>query len=391
MYTLDDYDYTLPEHLIAQTPSDPPESCKLLVYNKSTDTYSDHVFSDIITMMNPHTLMIYNNSKVVQARLQFCSDKSKKQKEIFYLSSSSPYTFNALVCPGKKFRVWDTVHFNEDIYFTVDAITKEWRQLTCNKPISHVLEQYGQMPLPPYIKYETSKASSYQPIFACKQWSVAAPTASLHFTKDLLHALEKKGIQKIETTLHVGLGTFKQVDTQDIETYDIHTETIVVQISLFAKIAQQKDSWHPVLAIWTTVTRTLESLPYLWKILRHQTNHTTWEMIHSETYATLLWDKHTTQYRDTHTKDISIQQAHKYITNIVHNAASVTFSSKLYLYPWKPFFVIDQLITNFHLPKSSLLMLIAAYIWYENMKKLYSHAIEEKYKFYSFGDAMWVR
>ena len=135
-----------------------------------------------------------------------------------------------------------------------------------------VLEQYGQMPLPPYISYDKSKENDYQPIFASKQGSVAAPTASLHFTKELISQLQTQGIQTFYTTLHVGLGTFKQVDTSDIKNYDIHSEHIEIQKDIFSRIAEHKSQNKPVLAVGTTVTRTLESLPYLWKVLRAQDN-----------------------------------------------------------------------------------------------------------------------
>jgi S-adenosylmethionine:tRNA ribosyltransferase-isomerase len=218
MHSLSDYDYLLPEQLIAQTPASPPESCKFLVYNQKNQTIHNHVFSDIITLIDPDTLIVFNNSKVLKARLtrevqsSHLSPSKRGTKgessfptilEIFYLTSLSPYTFTALVRPGKKFKVGSTIYFNDDISFHIDAITHDGRQITCNKPIFDVLETYGKMPLPPYISYDESKADPYQPVFASKAGSVAAPTASLHFTYELIDQLQSQGAQTAYTTLHV--------------------------------------------------------------------------------------------------------------------------------------------------------------------------------------------
>lgn len=306
--------------------------------------------------------------------------------EVFYLSSLTPHTFEALVRPGKKRKVGHTIQFTDEISFSVDKITEEWRQLTCSHPIQEVLETYGQMPLPPYISYDETKADPYQPIFASKAWSVAAPTASLHFTQDLMDKLVTQGVEIAYTTLHVWLGTFKQVDTTDIKTYDIHSETLEVDISLFARIAAQKLTNKPLLAIGTTVTRTVESLPYLWKILYTDHQATLLSNIDTSTQQSVI------DFRNSLTIHISLQEAEIYIHQITFPTSDICqLSSTLFLYPGRPFYVIDQLITNFHLPKSSLLMLVAWYIGYEQMKQIYEHAITEQYRFYSFGDAMWIR
>lgn len=241
-----------------------------------------------------------------------------KTQEIFYLASLNTYTFTALVRPGKKFKVGQTIPFMDNITFHVDAITEEGRQLTCSHPIAEILETYGQMPLPPYITYEEEKAPPYQPVFAEKEGSVAAPTASLHFTHNLISQLEQQGVQTAYTTLHVGLGTFKQVDVEDITSYHIHSEKIAIDISLFDRIAQAKRAQHPLLAVGTTVTRTLESLPYLWKALDVQPT----------TLSPPSYDR-----REQLTRDISREQAKHLIHDIQVDTSSIQFASTLFLYP----------------------------------------------------------
>lgn len=390
MHSLQDYSYFLPEHLIAQTPASPPESCKFLIHKKNTWTNSDHLFWELPTLIEPSTLIIFNNSKVIKARLTWLpkdeTTPGKKKKrgvptyskflEIFYLTSveKSKYSFIWLISDGKKFKVWSTIYFNESIHFQVDAIVHEWRQFTCNIPILEVLETYGQMPLPPYIWYTKEKESPYQSIFASKVWSVAAPTASLHFTPTILKKLEEKWVQTLYTTLHIWLGTFKQVDTQDITSYNIHSERIEVDKNIFQKLSKARRDGKRILAVGTTVTRTLESLPYLYVLIKEQSR---------------IFVKN--EYREEVCTNISLEIASKYVANISIEEEYFSFDSTLYLYPWSNFYVIDELITNFHLPKTSLLMLVAAWMWFDAMKAAYEHAIEHQYRFYSFGDAMWIK
>ncbi len=380
MFDLSDYDYTLPPELIAQTATHPPSSCKLLIYHKKTQSITDAVFSDLSIYIKPSTLIFFNDTKVIKARLVF------QGLEIFYLNALDTYRFHALVRPWRKFKVGKTLHFHDNVSFHVDALTTEWRQLTCSHPIASVLEKYGQMPLPPYITYDTSKEKDYQSIFASKQGSVAAPTASLHFTSELIDQLHAQGVQTMHTTLHVWLGTFKQVNTSNIKNYDIHAESIEIDANIFSRIATQKIAHHPILAVGTTVTRSLESLPYLWKRLQ-DCDMQTFSILSSK-----LSPK-TQDFRNQLTQDISLADAHQTIFDIQYHPQThqICFSSKLFLYPGKTFFIIDELITNFHLPKSSLLMLVAWFIGYEQMKKVYQHAIDKKYRFYSFGDAMWIQ
>ncbi len=384
MLKLEDYDYSLPPELIAQTLADPADSCKLLLYNKTTQETADETFNQLPDLLDPSTLIVFNTSKVLKARIPIHFPESEnapqKEWEIFYLHANDPYTFDALVRPGKKFIVGETVSLNDEISFMVEAMTNEGRRLRCSHPILEVLEQHGQMPLPPYISYDETKASPYQPIFAQQPGSVAAPTASLHFTQPLLDKLLAKKIETLNVVLHVGLGTFKQVDTQDITTYNIHSEQIEVTPDAFTKIAQAKLASKTILAVWTTVARTLETLPFARQRI-------------SEQQKGSRFPKEVVAFRDWLIQDQKESLTDKYLQSITYNEQTNSFllESKLYIYPWFTFLIVDELLTNFHLPKSSLLMLVAGFMWYDEMKKLYAHAIGKNYKFYSFGDAMWIR
>lgn len=377
MYHLDDYDYDLPEERIAQHATHPPESCKLLYYDQSKDQITDLHFFDLPDLLDPSTLIIFNNSKVVKARIYFLDING----EILFLRRHGTDTFEALVRPGKK-RKKGQVYFLPDttISFSVVDDTPEGRLLSCSHDIYSVMEDYGSLPLPPYIDYTVSKEADYQPVVAQddKPWSVASPTAALHFSSELMDKLQTQGHNIGFVTLHVGLGTFKSVDVDDITSYAIHDERAEISRSLFALLAQHKTAQKPLLAIGTTSTRTLESLPYLRKAL-------------TEHQQSMIADDVTISFRNQISTDISDEQRKQYLANIQVHESSITFSTTLYIFPWFTFRIIDQLITNFHLPKSSLLMLVAWFIGYDSMKKLYQHAVAGTYRFFSFGDAMLLK
>lgn len=374
--TLSEYDYHLPEEYIAQSPHDPPHECNMLIHDRITWNNTDVIFRDLVKEIDLNTLMVFNNSKVVKARIIFPPPVKKirkwdgpgKQLEIFYLRSHDAYSFDAMVWAAKYFKVGTKIYLREDIWFHVDKIILEWRQLTCNKPILDILESVGQMPLPPYISYTKDKEAPYQSMFAQQQGSVAAPTASLHFTPELMTQLEKKWITIATTTLHIGLGTFKTVEEENISNHKIHAERIQLSQELFTKLSDARTSGKKILAVGTTVTRTLESLPYLYTLLDR-----------------------TDPYRDELCTWISPEDAWVYIKNLSLNDWNISFDSSLYITPGFRFRLIDELITNFHLPKSSLLMLVAAFMWLESMQEAYQHAMSSLYRFYSFGDAMWIR
>ncbi len=235
------------------------------------------------------------------------------------------------------------------------------------------MEQYGELPLPPYIEYSKEKEADYQTRFARVDGSVAAPTASLHFTDELLESIHNP---KEYVTLHVGLGTFKGIDVTDIRDYQIHREVIEVEFEIFQKIAQYKNTGKKLIAVGTTVCRTLESLPSLWRSIDEELKE--------------LLDQDTRAYWDTLTQDLG---DHNWIENISYEsrAESLTFSTSIYITPWYVFRIIDELITNFHLPESSLLVLVSAFMGRESIEKIYSHAIEGKYRFFSFWDGMYIQ
>jgi S-adenosylmethionine:tRNA ribosyltransferase-isomerase len=373
MLSLSNYDYTLPDHLIAQHPVLPPENASLLVFDRKTETISHKHFYDLPWLLTPDTLIVFNDSKVVKARVLF----PEIQGELLFLRLLTPTSCEAMVRPWKKWKngMSQTIA-GTTITFTVTDTTIDWRIVECSHPILRVLEQYGQMPLPPYIEYDPNDADHYQSVVAddTKPWSVAAPTAALHFSPKLLSDLQKSWINKATVTLHVWIGTFKSVDVEDITKYAIHDEVCEVSLDLFTTIARQKLSKKPLLAVWTTTTRTLESLPYVWKLIEKND----------------FFDQETILYRNRLTNSIDWQHASQYVSEITLSNNICFFHCTLYIYPGFQFCVIDQLITNFHLPKSSLLMLVAGYIWYEQMQTIYKHAISQEYRFFSFGDGMLV-
>lgn len=377
MFNINDYDYTLPQELIAQHPSEKADECKLLlVEDKWT---KDILFKDIENIIDKNTVMFLNNTKVIKSRIPLInvkvnSPKNKREKiiekwELFFLRMIDNNKFEALVYPGKKFQVW----YKLELWWyelKVLEITLEWRIFETNCPnIEALLDRIWQMPLPPYIKYSKDKEQPYQPIFASKSWSTASPTASLHFTEELINNIHKNWISVEYWTLHVWLWTFKKVDVEKIQDYDIHKEQVEFDSNIFQKIENIKKNNKKILSIWTTITRSLESLPYLRKLNK-------------------IW---TSDYRDEITKDISIDQANEFIHNLIINENTIHFETKLFIFPWRKFYITDELITNFHLPKSSLLMLVAAFVWFHEIKQIYEYAIKNKYRFFSFGDAMYIK
>lgn len=335
MYNIKDYYFDLPKDLIAQKPVDPPEAARLLIRNwKIIDDY----FYNLPKYLTWNEIFIFNDTKVIKARLKW------ENKEILLINTLDEYTFEALVKPWRFFKEWKTI---DSPYwkFEVLKITKNGRILKTNKKIKYLFHKHWEIPLPPYIKHEKDKEKYYQTIFGKKSWSIAAPTASLHFSKKLLNEIKK--ICKIHyITLHVWIWTFKKIDTENIKDYDIHEEQVIIKKKLIEKIKKYKENWNKIIAVWTTVTRWLESLPFIWQEI---------------------------------------------IKDIEETKSEIKFFTKLYIYPWFKFKIIDELITNFHLPWSSLLALVAAFMWYENMFKCYNHAIENKYRFFSFWDWMWIK
>lgn len=378
LYKLSSYDYYLPKELIAQNLHYPQDECNMLYFD--WNNIQDLIFKDIRNLISSNDLLFFNNSKVIKARLKwniinenfFVLDDSWNH-EIFFLKQFENNIFSALVKPWKKFKKWRKIKLQTDWKEYVLEIldyTKDGRliKLHGNENILVVLEKFGIMPLPPYIEYKKEKEIFYQAITAKKAGSVAAPTASLHFTNDLLNNLRDDWVTFLYSTLHIGEWTFKNVDTQDIKNYDIHSETVEVPLSIFDEIAKMKEQWKNIIWVWTTSTRILESLPYVYFQIKNNFKNYNLDKVF-----------------------LKLDQKNNFIDwKVVVKNWFVYFDTKLFIYPGFEFKIIDKLITNFHLPKSSLLMLVSAFMWYENMKNVYKHAISNSYKFFSFWDAMFI-
>lgn len=380
---LESYNYVLDPSYIAQFPHDPVDQCKLMVIDKVNQTIEHQQFDYISSVLNQDYILFFNNSKVVKARILLDTATVEYQGnvidwlhwELFYLWPTENNRLQFLVKPWSKLKVGAIINIGNHRLSIVDNFDYG-RIIQYDGDIFAFLEEYWQMPLPPYVHYSNEKESDYQPPMATIPWSVASPTACLHFSQRLLDSLESNGTTIDYVTLHVGLGTFKSIDTKNIEDYHIHCEASEIDIDIFERIMNYKLNKQTILAVGTTSTRTLESLPYLY----HK---------HRAVIITQL-SNIVIKFRD----DLIswIDQNNSYIWNISHpkDPTHIQFECCLYITPWFQFRIIDQLITNFHLPKSSLMVLLASFMGYEFMMQSYDEAIKKNYRFYSFGDAMRI-
>ncbi len=377
-FDLDTYNYDLPPELVAQLAVKPAHDARLLIVQDSIDSITHTSFFSLDKHVSPNAVFILNNSRVLRSRfvlknqeIIYNGTKGIISKwEIFFLRYVDSNSFEALIQPGNKFRVGTFLEF-AGLSVEVLSITETGRVLRVLQwSISHAMEAYWELPLPPYIEYTKQKEEDYQTNFATKPWSVAAPTASLHFSEELLQKLPQ---QKLFVTLHVGLGTFKWIQESDIRNYMIHKEEVEVDISLFQTIAELKISERPIVAVWTTVCRTLESLPYVWNCF-------------SEHERTTFFSSETQKFWN----NLKIYK-NSYIASYAIENSNVIFECQLYITPDFHFQIIDELITNFHLPKSSLLVLVSSFLWIDAIKKIYQIAIKEKYRFFSFWDGMYIK
>lgn len=330
-FTLSDFDYELPENLIAQSPAHPRDHARLLVYDRKTGTITDDHFYNLGTYLPEETTLVVNNSKVEKCRLLF--DEGKK--ELFVTSVRNNNTIEALVRPGKKFKEGKEVRLTEDITAKVTHIAEDGLRtliLSCSLD-DPILEPYKHTPFPPYIEQDETLADEYQTVYAKDLGSKAAPTAGLHFTDELLEKLKKEGVKRSEVTLHVGLGTFAPVKTENLEEHTMHSEWYQLE----QKTCDALNAAGHITAVGTTSVRVLETASGKPRIFKPESKET-----------------------------------------------------DIFITPGYEFKATDALITNFHLPKSTLLMLVAAFMGFDEMKRLYEHAIKEKYRFYSFGDAMLI-
>lgn len=356
--SLEDFNYHLPEDLIAQRPASPRDHSKLLIYNRQNKTIIDDFFYNLAEYLPSDTLLVLNNSKVDKVRLLF------DNKEIFITRTLDGHTVQAMVRPGRVFRKGKTVtlltyekehlaHSSPDLSAEVIDVAEDGlRTLRFNIPFDHPkLLPWRHTPFPPYIKADESLADNYQTIFAREKGSIAAPTAGLHFTERVLSGLAEQGINKTEITLHVGLGTFAPIKTDKISSHQLHKEWYRIPPESVVKL---RSASH-ITAVGTTSARVLESA-----VNKPGTSRTRRNFLKTHR-------PDTPKYRD-----------------FVYTEKETS----LFIKPGYNFQATDALITNFHLPKSTLLMMIAAFTSLEEVHQIYEHAIKNKYRFYSFGDAM---
>lgn len=353
---LSDFDYDLPESLIAQTPADPRDSSRLMLLDRETGAIEHHIFRDVIDFINPGDVLVLNVTRVIPARLRGSKVDTGGAVEVLLLRQLDETRWQALV-GGRRVLAGTRLRFGDsDVSAEITEVLHESeRVIRFSQPINDWLEQLGEMPLPPYIHTRLDDAERYQTVYSQYEGSAAAPTAGLHFTPDLLHALRQKGVSFAQVTLHIGLGTFQPVKVEDIREHHIHSERATLSATDAKIINEAKLAGGRVIAVGTTVARTLETAGILSE---------GGDPAHPEkTVDACPWRPVIAFDRDTN----------------------------LFIYPGYRWRVVDAMITNFHLPKSTLLMMISSFAGRENVLNAYETAKREGYRFFSFGDAMFIR
>ena len=337
-----DFDYELPEELIAQDPLEDRSSSRLMVLDRKTGDVEHRHFRDILDYLNPGDCLVINNTKVIPARLYGAKEDTQAKIEVLLLKRKENDVWETLVKPGKKAKPGTRIVFGDGLLVgeVIDVVEEGNRliQFHYDGIFEEILDQLGQMPLPPYITHQLQDKNRYQTVYAKYDGSAAAPTAGLHFTKELLSAVKEKGVDIAEVTLHVGLGTFRPVKVENVLDHHMHSEFYMVSAEAAEKINHAKESGHRVISVGTTSTRTLESAADESGRLKETSGWT-----------------------------------------------------EIFIYPGYQFKVIDALITNFPLPQSTLVMLVSALAGREHVLDAYKLAVQEKYRFFSFGDAMLIK
>lgn len=336
-----EFDYYLPEELIAQDPLTDRSSSRLLTLDKNSGAFSHHVFRDIVDYLNPGDCLVLNNTKVIPARLMGEKEGTGAGIEVLLLKRKEDNVWETLVKPGKKARVGARISFGNGLLVgeVIDVVEEGNRLIRFEYEgiFEEILDQLGQMPLPPYITHHLEDKNRYQTVYAKYDGSAAAPTAGLHFTPELLEQIKAKGVKIAEVTLHVGLGTFRPVKVENILDHHMHSEFYMVEEDQAALINETKKNGGRVICVGTTSCRTIESATGEDGILRAGSGWT-----------------------------------------------------EIFIYPGYQFKMLDALITNFHLPESTLLMLVSALAGRDHVMAAYEEAVKEKYRFFSFGDAMFI-
>jgi S-adenosylmethionine:tRNA ribosyltransferase-isomerase len=334
-----DFDFNLPNELIAQHPLDKRDHSRLMVINREQNTIEHKHFYDILDELNENDCLVLNNTKVIPARLMGIKSDTNALIEVLLLKEIEKDTWDALTKPARRVKIGSKILFNDLLTLVCVGIKEEGIRTfkaVYNGLFIELLERLGTMPLPPYIKEKLEKNDSYQTVYAKNLGSAAAPTAGLHFTKELLKKIEEKNVTIIPITLHVGLGTFRPVTEDIVENHHMHEETYTIS-KISAKLLNDAIKHHKrIVCVGTTSIRTLES-------------------------------------------------------NFQDQFIEGTYETNIFIYPGYKFKVVSALITNFHLPKSTLMMLVSAFASSELIKKGYEEAIKNKYRFFSFGDAMYIK
>lgn len=343
MLTLDDFDYDLPQELIAQTPLKKRDQSRLLVLDHQSGAYQDRHFYDVLDYLNPGDALVMNDTKVLPARLYGVKEDTQAHLEVLLLNNTEGDDWEVLMKPARRAPIGTKVDFgNGKLTATVtQELDHGGRMIHFDYEgiFMEILEELGEMPLPPYIKTKLDDPNRYQTVYAREEGSAAAPTAGLHWTKDLLQKVQDKGIKLVYLTLHVGLGTFRPVSEQNIDEHKMHSEFYRLTTESAQILNEVRQNGGKIVATGTTSIRTLETIG---------------TKFDGEIKADSGWT------------DIFIKPG----------------------YQWK---VVDEFITNFHLPKSTLVMLVASFTGRENILNAYQHAVAEKYRFFSFGDAMFIK
>lgn len=336
-----DFYYDLPKELIAQTPLEPRDSSRLLVLGRENGKIEHKHFYDIIDYLNPGDLLVCNDSRVLPARIFGIKDETGARVEFLLLKQLGGNRWETLCKPGKKAREGSQFTFGNGIMrATVAEVKDDGNRIVdfeCDGNFFTALDKIGQMPLPPYITAELKDKERYQTVYSHELGSAAAPTAGLHFTKELMKKIKEKGVNIAYVTLHVGLGTFRPVKVDDVTKHKMHSEHYEIPEETAKLINETKNNGKRVIAVGTTSCRTLESVASFYGEIKACDGFT-----------------------------------------------------DIFIYPGYEFKVLDGLITNFHLPESTLIMLVSAFAGYDNIMNAYKVAVREKYRFFSFGDAMFI-
>ena len=338
----DDFDFDLPEELIAQTPLERRDASKLLVLDKTTGEISHRHFTDVIDYMEKGDTLVLNDTKVMPARLYGVKEETGAVIEVLLLKDEGNNVWECLTKPAKRIKEGTIVSFGDGklkakCMEVLDEGIRKFK-LEYKGILYEILDELGEMPLPPYIHEKLEDKDRYQTVYAKNVGSAAAPTAGLHFTKDLLEKIKDKGVNIAYITLHVGLGTFRPVNVEDVTKHKMHSEYYVMSAEVADLLNKTKEEGHKIISVGTTSTRTLETIASLYGKFKECSGWT-----------------------------------------------------DIFIYPGYEFKGIDYLITNFHLPKSTLVMLVSALAGKDNIMKAYNEAIENKYRFFSFGDSMLIK